>query len=936
MVRRSSRSRSRGRPDLYQAGEVKTPPEKKKVAAPKAELEVKKMLFEVGESVMSRWPGSKLYYNSKVQLVREEENEYDVEFENGIVFTVGAKDIYRPTSGALRKAVTSRKSKSKSRAHSTGRGRKARPVSINQSSEEEETVNTSNTNKSVGFEDPPHFDRELSVGKDKKVSQSSAKLSSSSKQSKKGSNSSRVSKKASASSQASGSSKIQNEILNSDLTEDEDVPVTKASNSSRKSNRISASSAKISTRLRRSAKAAEENEIEDVSSEEGEPPVTRSRRSASSKTLEKISSSSKKSAQAVKESADDLSDEDDEPPVTRSRRSASSKIVENGDPNIDHNAVSLSSAPITDVFSDDEELLSVSQRPSSSSKISKKLSISSRLSNLLGGKSDDGGSSPASRSSVVSKKMSFTKRISQIVGGVTTHEETVNIEINQPSESSEVSKKVSISSRKSGRASKSSRAENIEFSDDAEPDEDEEEIVVTPRRSSRISAKISNSTNISAKSPVSAANTSRLDEYSEDELEGKANATVGHDELVSSSSSWSFDWVWAILFMCLCPSILITLHTICTGNVCNLAMPRISTNPVDYFDKDAMILVVGFSAVLRICEFLCLGTNVEGYRMNGFQTLILSLIAVPVMVTHEISLGLVFLKYFHLMSSCIILSFLQSIISYILSRWASPETLSQKGSTGNPIVDLYHGRELNPTFLGCNMKLQTFRFSMISLALLNVVMVTDSALSSSGKVNPAVVIAASLQVLYAMDAMFYEEYYFYSHDYLNSGYGWSMISSYLTFPFLPTLITRYMIYRLPEVEWYYLALIALLNLLGYIIYRSSENQRCELAKNPNNPKLSNLKVLETIPNRKLIVSSWWGLVRHPAYLGELLIQWSWVLPAVGTLGVTDLVPYYLPVVTTLMLVIRCIQINRRNKRKYGDAWNEYCGRVRANIVPLVF
>ena len=119
--------------------------------------------------------------------------------------------------------------------------------------------------------------------------------------------------------------------MNSDLTEDEDVPVTKASNSLRKSNRISASSAKISTRLRRSAKAAEENEIEDVSSEEGEPPVTRSRRSASSKTLEKISSSSKKSAQAVKESADDLSDEDDEPPVTRSRRSASSKIVENGD-----------------------------------------------------------------------------------------------------------------------------------------------------------------------------------------------------------------------------------------------------------------------------------------------------------------------------------------------------------------------------------------------------------------------------------------------------------------------------------------------------------------------------------------------------------------------------------------------------------------------------
>ena len=106
-----------------------------------------------------------------------------------------------------------------------------------------------------------------------------------------------------------------------------------------------------------------------------------------------------------------------------------------------------------------------------------------------------------------------------------------------------------------------------------------------------------------------------------------------------------------------------------------------------------------------------------------------------------------------------------------------------------------------------------------------------------------------------------------------------MISSYLTFPFLPTLITRYMIYHSPHVEWYYLALIGCLNLLGYIIYRSSENQRCELAKNPNNPNLTHLETFETIANRKLIVSGWWGMVRHPNYLGELLIQWSWVLPA---------------------------------------------------------
>ena len=32
-------------------------------------------------------------------------------------------------------------------------------------------------------------------------------------------------------------------------------------------------------------------------------------------------------------------------------------------------------------------------------------------------------------------------------------------------------------------------------------------------------------------------------------------------------------------------------------------------------------------------------------------------------------------------------------------------------------------------------------------------------------------------------------------------------------------------------------------------------------------------------NKKLIVSGWWSLVRHPNFLGEVIIQWSWALPA---------------------------------------------------------
>ena len=220
--------------------------------------------------------------------------------------------------------------------------------------------------------------------------------------------------------------------------------------------------------------------------------------------------------------------------------------------------------------------------------------------------------------------------------------------------------------------------------------------------------------------------------------------------------------------------------------------------------------------------------------MNGFQSLLLVLALVPTLAYHGGNLGMITAKFFHLMCATILLSYCQAILSLALSHGADPVSLSAKGNTGNPLVNLFHGRQLNPTLLGANLKLQTFRCSMIGLALLNTLLVTEASLAT--EVNPTVVIAATYQILYAMDAMYYEECYFYSHDSLYSGYGWSLISSYLTFPFLPTLVTRYLVGVSPSLPWTALAAITAMNLLGYYIYRSSENQRCQLAKDPTHPR----------------------------------------------------------------------------------------------------
>merc|ERR1719296_379293 len=75
---------------------------------------------------MGRWPGSNLYFKAKVVLVRDEDNEYDVEFSNGTVFTRKAKDVYKDMP---------KRGRSKSRGR--GEARAPRTIEIESASEEE-------------------------------------------------------------------------------------------------------------------------------------------------------------------------------------------------------------------------------------------------------------------------------------------------------------------------------------------------------------------------------------------------------------------------------------------------------------------------------------------------------------------------------------------------------------------------------------------------------------------------------------------------------------------------------------------------------------------------------------------------------------------------------------------------------------------------------
>merc|ERR1719500_2292914 len=452
-----------------------------------------------------------------------------------------------------------------------------------------------------------------------------------------------------------------------------------------------------------------------------------------------------------------------------------------------------------DAFSDDEELLSVSQRPSVSSNVSM--------------------SEKSSTFSSKFERVSFSSTINKLLDGVFTEPSKVT---NDPqAEEGSLYNTANEELSNSGVDQK----ESVNISEEVKADE--------KNRDSRIKKKPTKSPFVSndREEPPSQSDSSRLDDFSEDELGDLKPSSQKIEE-----QSASLDWMVSLFFMILSPLILISLHNFSSKTSLSLL------NYSNFWDTGAFFTVTGFLLCLSVCEFVCMGNIVEGFRMNGFQTLVLALLSVPVLLGHGVSLAPVTDHYSLLMTSAILVSIILASLTYLGAR------LSGGGQElTNPISDLYHGLKLHPRLPlalgGAGLKLQLFRFSMVGLAVLNIV--------------------------------------------------------------------------------------------GYVIYRSSETVRCELAKDPKS-KVDGIQTEDGIGGRKLIVSGWWRLMRHPNYTGEIMVQWSWVLPLLCTVGLQALTALYLPVVTTLMLIVRCEQTNIKNRRKFGRAWEEYTRRVTSNIIPYVY
>uniref|UniRef100_A0A3B3QJK6 Delta(14)-sterol reductase TM7SF2 n=1 Tax=Paramormyrops kingsleyae TaxID=1676925 RepID=A0A3B3QJK6_9TELE len=361
------------------------------------------------------------------------------------------------------------------------------------------------------------------------------------------------------------------------------------------------------------------------------------------------------------------------------------------------------------------------------------------------------------------------------------------------------------------------------------------------------------------------------------------------------------------------------------------------------WDPVAAALVLGWLTLQIVLYLLPVGKVAEGmvlrdgtklrYPINGFHALCISAALLALSVWLGMPLGYLFELLMPLATCAMGLSFLLSLYLYIRSFWAPKHALAVGGNTGNPLYDFFMGRELNPRIGSFDLKyFCELRPGLIGWVVINLgMLMKEVELRDSPSL--AMLLVNGFQLLYVADALWNEEALLTTMDIVHDGFGFMLAFGDLTWvPFTYSLQANFLVVHPQPLGPVGAAAIVLLNGMGYFIFRQSNSQKNQFRRDPTHPSVAGLETIPTATGKRLLVSGWWGLVRHPNYLGDLLMATAWSLPC----GASHTLPYFYVLYFTVLLIHREARDERQCRSKYGLAWDTYCRRVPYRIVPYIY
>ncbi|KAF7284325.1 hypothetical protein GWI33_022308 [Rhynchophorus ferrugineus] len=330
------------------------------------------------------------------------------------------------------------------------------------------------------------------------------------------------------------------------------------------------------------------------------------------------------------------------------------------------------------------------------------------------------------------------------------------------------------------------------------------------------------------------------------------------------------------------------------------------------------------------------------YRMNGIISIFIVILIVLILESQHIRfIDFVLKNFLSLYISALLVGLTISVLAYIRSFYVPISTLNPHIINKGKIYNFVVGRELHPRIWNLDWKLLVIRNSIITKFLIDFCLLGDKVelyIDFAGQMfnanlnnlTPTCIVYFTLTAVYAIDGLIFEYTRVTSKELQQEAFGYYMGVRYFIDPFIASLTTKYILDHNIMLPYWELGLVTGIFLTGYLIYRGSNNQKDSFRKNPYSPTFSNLDTLPTTQGKKLLCSGFWGLVRHPNYLGHILIELS-IVPFVLKSPLLFII-----LLKVAFLIHRSIRDNNHCKLRYESAWDRYCSKVRYYLIPKVY
>jgi delta14-sterol reductase len=258
-----------------------------------------------------------------------------------------------------------------------------------------------------------------------------------------------------------------------------------------------------------------------------------------------------------------------------------------------------------------------------------------------------------------------------------------------------------------------------------------------------------------------------------------------------------------------------------------------------------------------------------------------------------------------------------------------PDATPEVEKSDRPIARLWYGLELNPTFLGVDLKIFAYQPSLIGLGVLNVAFAW-AQYEQLGHLTPQMLAYQVFWWSYLFTHYWIEDNVLSMWDVIAERFGFMLLWGDLVLvPFFYCLPGWWLLANPePMPIWQVLAISASFT-IGLWIFRESNAQKNRFKKDPNATIWG--KPAQTLGGR-LLISGWWGIGRKLNYSGEIMVYSSFSLCT----GFTSLLPYLLPLWLCVLLTHRAWRDEQRCASKYGELWLAYTRIAKFRMIPYLY